>query len=145
MGSRLINIVGKQTFSMNFASGTSPIVIVGGRFFNIQDAVSGVLLVRVESTATMPTGANFVISAANVVSLPDDPANIYTVSGGGNFAQVSVAAADTGFPRLYLSSWTAASNPPAGLQCGISLYGSYGSAAGMGTIVMAVDLLIRDA
>jgi hypothetical protein len=145
MGSKLINIVGKQTFSMNFASGTVPVVILGGRFFNIQDAVSGVLLVRVESTATMPTGASFLISAGNTLCLPDDPATVYVPTSSGIFAQVTVAAADAGFPRLYTAGWTSASSPPAGPQCGFSLTASYGSAAGMGTIVMAVDLLIRDA
>ena len=143
MASRLISIIGKQTFSVNIASGTTPIVVLGGRFFEIADAVSGVLLVRVASISGMPAGSSFGVLASSVLALPDDPSNTYGATN--TFVQINVAAADTGFPRLYLAGFTSASNPPPSAQAAFSLGGNYGSAAGLATIVMAVDLLIRDA
>ena len=145
MASRMISIIGKQTFSMQFNTGGPGLIILGARFFAVQDAVSGVLLVRVTSTSGMPAGSSFSVSMVNTLVLPDDPGTLFLLASGGTIAGVSIAATDSGFPRLYVAGFTSAANPPCGPSVGMGLGAMYGTAAGLGTITMAVDLLVRDA
>jgi hypothetical protein len=144
MAGRLITVVGKQQFQHNFGSTGNPVTILGNRFFDVRDAVSGVLLVRVASVSGIPTGGTFSVSLNNAMVMADDPATIYAITSGSSaIASVTISPSD-GFPRLYAAGFTTSSSPPCGPMVGFGLQPVYGSAAGTGTITMACELLVRD-
>ena len=142
MAGQLIQIVGKQTYTLPFASGASASVILGARGYDTRDAVSGVLVVRVAGVSSIPTGGTFTVTVSNGAVMPDDPATIYA-SPSSAIASVTIAGTDT-FPRLYLASFTASSSPPCGPMVGLGLQAIYGGTAGSGSITLGVELLIRD-
>jgi hypothetical protein len=96
----------------------------------------------------MPTGSSFTVAMINVLSLPDDPGNLYTAQTPGSnpppVASISVLSTDNPSARLYSAGFSPASTNPNGLQAMYVLYANYGSAAGQGTITMAVDVVLRD-
>ena len=47
-------------------------------------------------------------------------------------------------PRLYSAGWNAASTVPNGIMATFALLAVYGSAAGLGSITLAVDVVLRD-
>lgn len=149
MAGRQISVMGKQTFSMNFASGNTPAVILGARAYTVTDTVSGVLMVRVTSTSGMPTGSSFLVVMTNTLIMPDDPTTLYTPYGASPSAvataYVTVAATDGNFPRLYTAGFSPSSTNPIGAMVTFALLPVYGSATGQGTITLAVDVVMRDA
>ena len=100
---RFISVNGKQTLSMNFAAGADTSIILWARGFDMRDVVSRVLLVRVASTSGMPTGSQINVVMTNVLTLPDDPENLYTPFNTPATASITVNALDANFPRLYTS------------------------------------------
>jgi hypothetical protein len=142
MAGQLIQIVGKQTYTLPFASGAAASVILGARGYDTRDANSGVLVVRVAGVSSVPTGGTFTVALSNGVVMPDDPATIYSIPSS-SIASVTIAGTDT-FPRLYLASFTVSSSPPCGPMVNVALSNTYGSAGGAGSITLGVELLIRD-
>jgi hypothetical protein len=118
-------------------------VCLGNRFYDVRDAVSGVLIVRMSSTSGMPTGSTFTVAVSNQIVMPDDPATVYGLPSAGAIASVTIAATDTG-PRLYIAGFTVSSSPPCGPMVAFGLQAMYGSAAGTATITMACEFLVRD-
>jgi hypothetical protein len=143
MAGRLISVIGKNTFTPAFLAAGNANSQLGNRFYDVRDAVSGVLLVRVVS-ASAPAGGSFQVGVANAMVMPDDPATIYGINSGTvAIANVTIATTDT-FPRLYAAGFTASTSPPCGPMVGFALTAVSGGNAGSGSIVLAVDLLIRD-
>jgi len=143
MAGTLISVVSKTAYSLTFASGSSQTVTLNPKPFDVRDAVSGVLVVRV-AAATAPAGGTYTVTVADAVIMPDDPATIYTIPSSTVMSITINPNADGPFPRLYLASFTASSSPPCGPMLGVGMYNTYGSAAGSGSITMGVELLIRD-
>jgi hypothetical protein len=145
MAGRLVSIVGKQTFTINYAaSGSSPYVVLGPRFFDTRDATNGVLTARVFACSGIPASQSILIGLYNAMVMPDDPGVVYSVNAANpQVCACTINAADTGFPRLYIASFTPASTNPCGPMCVVSLTAN-GNATGQASITLGVDLLIRD-
>jgi hypothetical protein len=147
MGARLISIVKKQLFSFDFQSSNANGIGLGG-VYDIRDACSGTLLVRVSNAPvpTFPGGlGSFSLQMANLLQLPDEPGVIYIPAGGGAIVTINIASTDSfTTPALYTASWTTASSPASAVQVGVAFSSVYAGGAGQGTITLAVDLLVRD-
>ena len=79
-----------------------------------------------------------------VMIMPDDPTTIYTPSQSvGWIASITVLAADTGFPRLYMTAFPMASGILAAMfACQMSAI--YGALTGAGSITLGVDVVLRE-
>jgi hypothetical protein len=152
MGSRIFTVIGKQTMSLNLAAtGQASFVILGARSWNVADAVSGVMTVRVASTPTFPGGGSgsFTIAMLNSMSMPDDPGTLYnqgtpTGPAASAVAAIVVPSTDGSFPRLYSAPFGPGTGIAICSQVSFVLSGNYVADAGLATITLAVDVLARD-
>jgi hypothetical protein len=141
---RQITVVSLTTYTVQIVSGQTTTVVLGNRFYDVRETVSGVLEVRLKTNTWAGTSSGTaVVKAVNCLVMPDDPGTTYLPSGSPSFASITIAQADQA-PLLYVGGFTVAANQFAGLMCQFQMAVTGTTANGSATIQIGVDLVIRD-
>jgi hypothetical protein len=134
-----LEIIPRTDFSFNVAASTVTDVPLAIRV-DTTSVVSGVLLVRLHAKSFTGATAQAFVRVQNVSYSDDEPNVLFIDTGAANVAQATIANGDTA-PKLYTIAFTA----PIGNMVRVLLEHSQGTAAGVCTMSLSCELVLRDA
>ncbi len=125
----------RRTDGMGFAGAQN--VVIGPQLVDATGWVSGVLLVRLYPTITIPAGG-LVIGVQNVMVSPEDEVNVVEAKSGANPAYIASLALPTAATAgLYVAAFT----PPISKYVRVLI----APTAGTTTVTLGIDLIGRSA
>ncbi|MFO0759847.1 MAG: hypothetical protein U0359_25400 [Byssovorax sp.] len=140
MAGKQVSVLGITDYNCNFATGSTPYILVVSRPIYVVDWVSGVLAVRLHRSGTWDSGTATVdVVVQNIMPAPDEPQTVF-VPSSGEVASITIPNAPTA-PALYQDAFEA----PIAAYVRVILKWTQGASAGACPFAISVDLIGRDA